>query len=482
MKHYFSTVTLRTLLFSILICGIFSSCSNREQTVAVALEYLPETVDLDMVHEELRTQIEDATEQAISRKSVEEAIQRLSRLYHANGFLQEAIGCYEALLLLEPDEARWKHLLASIFSTYGYADDAESLWLETIIEVPDYIPARIRLGDVYLKSNRLEEAEVMYEASLQQDTKNPYAFVGLARIEILNENWELAKKYLESASDNSKGRIGRDLLVIVHEKLGETYQAFAIRGESRASGSHVDIEDPWLNEVMKDCYDPIQLMNFGGFATFAGRPMEGIKWFERMLDLEPTNPLGHYQIALVFDQTGQYFKAIDHLKQAVKYRPDFSDAWLRMASIYRQKGNQTEAELVFYRGFIKCPESPAYNLAYARRLTKEKNFKQAIPILEKSIELNPNEAMAYIDLASALFALNRMEDGLKSLEKALEVEPGNSTGMATMCLYGIVQHDRKMADYWLNEIEKHPRIDISTRRDLKNRYDEAFKVENISID
>ena len=65
-------------------------------------------------------------------------------------------------------------------STYGYADDAENLWKSVIELDPNYVPARIRLADVLLKTNRLDESESIYREVSNSDPKNPYALLGLS--------------------------------------------------------------------------------------------------------------------------------------------------------------------------------------------------------------------------------------------------------------------------------------------------------------
>jgi len=48
----------------------------------------------------------------------------LSRLYHANGFFNEALQCYAGLQRLQLGEARWLHLKASILAGFGRLDEA----------------------------------------------------------------------------------------------------------------------------------------------------------------------------------------------------------------------------------------------------------------------------------------------------------------------------------------------------------------------
>ena len=461
------------LLFSFLF---FVGCKDqgRNAISAETIALLPAVPDLSGVPAVFKERVQTAAAIAQSDSPTLDSIKTLTRLYHANGYLQEAMACYEALLALEPENPRWKHLFAFILSTYGYADDAEILWTDTIELDAEYIPSKIRLADVFLKSNRLVEANELYMIVHNQEPKNPYALIGLARVAIAQEDWQSAKSQLEAASKHSAGKIGKDLLVTVYENLGDVRRAQVLRGEAKASGSFVDIPDPWLADVMIDCYDPAQLMNMGGLAAFGGDHSKGIEWSKRALEMDSKNPMAHFQIAEMYYQTRQLSKAYEHFELATQYKPDFSDAWLKMMEIEKSRGNLAGADEVFYTGFMKCPNSPAYNLQYAMRLMKEGSRKQATGYLERSIKLNPNEAAAYIQLASNYFALNQQAKAKDSLVKALDVEPGNALAMLTLCYFYINSGDQVNAKKWLDTIEAHPRIGASDRLDMKLKYQEAF--------
>ena len=73
------------------------------------------------------------------------ALAELGQLYHANGFLPEAVQCYRGLAQLDPVNARWPHRLACIHAGYGQLDAALPLWQRVIRRAPDYLAARIRL-------------------------------------------------------------------------------------------------------------------------------------------------------------------------------------------------------------------------------------------------------------------------------------------------------------------------------------------------
>lgn len=453
---------------------VFWLNNNNDSQREMALEYLPEKIETTGLNPELVRRIQLAENGIRIGKSPIHDLAELSRFYHANGFLDQAITCYEGLIIIDPQNSKWRHFLATILANYGYADDSIQLWQEVIKMDSHYMPARIRLGDVYLKNNQINKAFDIYETCLKRDSGNPYARVGLARIAISRNMLTRAKTHLESASKYSKGKIGKDLLVSVYEKLGEDYKAFALRGEAKAKGSFVEVPDPWLLDIMEDCYNTAQLMNIAGYKSFSGETLEARKWNLKLLKLDPENALAHFQIALVYRELRNNKLAIKHFRKAVNFKPDLSDAWIQLSALYKKLGNTAEAELVFYQGLKNCPESPAFYIEYARRLLEEERYDNAIKNLKKSIALRPNEALAYLELSRVYFLLNRVDDAILQMEKALDVEAGNLTAMTTLCFHYISSENKDKAEYWLKEVQKHPRIDPPTLSRLKKLYADKF--------
>jgi len=95
---------------------------------AVVAQSLPATPDLGAATGDLRAGIAAANARARARLTAVSGLVELSRLYHANGFFAEAIQCYAGLEKLQPADAHWLHLHASILAGYGELEPAIALW------------------------------------------------------------------------------------------------------------------------------------------------------------------------------------------------------------------------------------------------------------------------------------------------------------------------------------------------------------------
>jgi tetratricopeptide (TPR) repeat protein len=128
------------------------------------------------------------------------ALGELSRLYHANGFSREAALAYEGLLRFDARNPRWPHLLAHILAGTGQLARAAPLWRKVTELAPDYVPARLRLGEALLKTNEPALAAETYAAALRLVPDDPYALFGLARCELQQERWTAARERLQQAA------------------------------------------------------------------------------------------------------------------------------------------------------------------------------------------------------------------------------------------------------------------------------------------
>jgi TolB-like protein len=152
-------------------------------------------------------------------------------------------------------------------------------------------------------------------------------------------------------------------------------------------------------------------------------------------------------------------KAIDLLKQATELEPDFAEAHAELSFLYGllfsygslSKEDRDEfKDFHLNRALEIAPNKPevlfAKALNYMNYLRKDSS--QVIADLRKAIELKPNYADAQYALFRALGWAEQSDLALKSLEKAVELDPLNSfhtSMLANHLFFGRNQHERAMA-------------------------------------
>lgn len=403
-----------------------------------------------------------------------DGLKKLSRLYHANGFFDEALQCYEALHKLEPAEPRWCHLEADILAGFGRVDEAVKLWRDVVALSPEYVPALVKMGDALLKGGRGAEAEAVYLQVLRVDPGNPYASVGLARQEIAADRWIEARDRLrDTARRNPNFVAAISLLVIIAEHLGEAREAAALNA-AIGGREFREIPDPWRASLWDDCYDPYQLSVAASAANFAEDRTTAVRLLERAIDLDPEAGSYRRQLGRIYFDAKDYLAARRYLAEAVAHSPVDADAWLYFVRTLTAIGNGAEVERALAEGLSACPNSAGLHSELARRLSASGHHEEAVLEFEKAHDLWPSEASPLVELAGAYFTVHRSEEALAALHEALLRQPDHPMALVTLTFYYIKSNDLRGATEWWQRVKGQPRTPQQALGALRREFKLAF--------
>lgn len=444
------------------------------QRAAVLAEAVPPQPPLTGMPDAFRARITACEQRVAAGADALAALGELSRLYHANGFHAEAARCYTALQQLAPDDARWPHRHATILAGFGDLEDAIPLWERVVALAPDYVPARIRLADALFKTNQVAAARKCYEAVLRRDPQQPHAEFGLARCDFEAGNWAEARERLERLVARTNHRLGYDLLVTVCERQGDRARAAALRGREQASGAYRDPADPWIDELIHDCYDPFRLSLVAGFRAAAGHTAEAVELLERALSHSPENHALHFQLAGVHLAARSYSKARQHFEKCTQLEPEFPDGWFQLSELCRTLGDRAGAEQALAEGLRHCPNSPGLHQLAARRHEQAGRIEEAVSEYRRSAELRPNEAGARVELARLLIREGRLEEARTELRQALAAEPDHPGALGILAFDAITQGDEAAARALLDQAARQPRIPADQRATLLQAFRDKF--------
>jgi tetratricopeptide (TPR) repeat protein len=141
-----------------------------------------------------------------------------------------------------------------------------------------------------------------------------------------------------------------------------------------------------------------------------GRAADAIPTLVRAIEINQTDADAMYQLGRAYAQNGQPELALESYQEAVRFVPDFTEA---------------------YQGMIESYEVlnwPAY-VTYARGMQafSLKDYDIARTNLEEAVARLPEFASAYIGLGLTYEQLGDLESAQAILQRALELDPGNLT-------------------------------------------------------
>jgi predicted Zn-dependent protease len=378
-----------------------------------------------------------------------QALAEFAELCHANGALDGAVAGYRALIVLEPNEPRWPHLLASILAGYGRLDEALPWLRRTTVLAPDHPIAWLRLGEALLKSNATDEAEAAYREALRRSPGNAYALVGLARCALQTGRWTDARRRLEQAvAAHPDSASAQSLLATVFERLGNPAAAAAARDRVKDGGHYVEPPDAWSDGLIAYCHNPYTLLTTAAAAIADGTPRRALAPLKRALALAPDDARLHRQLGKARGQLGDAAGARTQLERAVALAPDDETMHQDLIALLRSQGDEPAAERAVARGVAACPGSAALQFEAGLIAEREGRLDEAARRFEFTRRSRPDQTAAAVKLAAVQFEAGRGAAGVEVLEDVIRHHPDDRAALLLLARHGIETGDARAAG-WL---------------------------------
>lgn len=403
------------------------------------------------------------------------ALAEFAQLCHANGRIDEAMRAYEALMLVEPAEARWPHHLAHLLAGYGRMADALPLLEKAAALAPDEPIVWQRLGEVRLKNNQTDGAATAFTAVLRLRPNDVHALFGLARCDLQAGRLTAARGRLQEAvAANPDFPGAQSLLATVWERLGNTAAAQAARLRVRGDGRYTEAPDPWAVDLATFGHDPYALLVAASALSSDARPREALPLLERALALNPRDARLHRQLGNTLARIGDLPAARAPLERALALAP--ADEKIRTDLLNLLKGLKDEpaAERVVLAGLAASPDSTAFRFEAGLIAARHGRAEEAAAHFTEVWARAPDQTAAPCELAAVYFATGRSAEGEAVLEKLAAQHPADPAVLTLLVRRGIETRDPRTGD-WLRRAQDTGKA-LTTLAELRQAYFARFGV------
>lgn len=463
----------RWLLIGVLSLGVVaagvSAWQWRHPSLAKRVHTgLPRPPDLTDKPAVLVDRLAKAQAGATSSVDVLAHVAELGRLYHANGFNQEAEACWRLLQREQPQEARWPYYLADLQRMASDYTAMSELLVRTTELAPDYAPAWLLLAGLQFKTGQLDSAERNYHKRLDLVPGDPYARLWLARVALQRERREEARRLVEElVKDAPDFSSGHNLYAEMLAASGDATGANRQRLLGRDTGRFREAEDPWLDELMTQCFDFEQLCAKAALEFQTGHSDLAKTYYERAIEIKPHDVTGYTSLASLYLKLKNPAKARATLEGSL---PQLKDSKLSLGyyfylgQAYQDLKQPAEVVRVTQEGLRQIGENLELYSLLGTALSDLNRTDEAIDALHRALALNPNEPNPNFNLGMVLLKVGRRDEAIAALKRSLTLQP---TFPEALALLGSIEmeagHPEQAERYLRPLLESHPEIMADSR-------------------
>ena len=149
--------------------------------------------------------------------------------------------------------------------------------------------------------------------------------------------------------------------------------------------------------------------------------------FHAAVKIIPDFGPAHLSMGICYTELGRYNDALDKIKEALKLDKNLTvEAHYRFGEVYTKLKDIKKAIKHYKEAIAVDPAAAMPNLRLGTLYFKQKNYKDAVVPLRKSIKQSPKYAAeGYYRLGVSLLKLERYEQAEEPLRKAVELSPDN---------------------------------------------------------
>lgn len=315
-------------------------------------------------------------------------------------------------------------LLGNLYQTRGRFPEAEQAFRKAISSATDDPNPRLSLAGLYMAENKPAQAEDFLRQSKKDFPNNSDGYRMLGNFYYGNTQFEkAATEYASLYQDHPKDLIVKknyiQLLILINK---------------------IDEARKLNDEVVKAKPDDADTQVYKAEIEIrSGKASDAVTTLQGVLKNDPDNAIAHYQEGLAYDQLGDNGKAEADWRSAVQLRSDLVEAHRALAGVAIRRGDPgglaQEAEQII----AIQPAAPDGYLLRAVADIDRKQYSTADDYIKRSLEREPRNPAAYVQLGNLRMAQNQLAEAQKAFQQALDLDPNLTEALGGVLNVDLVQ-------------------------------------------
>lgn len=384
----------------------------------------------------------------------------------AQNDLPSAIDETKQAIAVDPNRSESYLLLALLELRSNQPDIAEANFKKAASVDPKAMNAQLALGGFYQSRNRLPEAEQQFRHAIDIDPKNPGPRAALVRLMRQEGKTTEIEQFLQQTKkdipDSSES----------YRMLGDYY--FASGDLDKATAEYASVysdhpKDPQVkknyvqllilknrlddagkldDEILKaNSHDVDGLIYKGQIQLRKNNSAAAVDSLQTALRNDPDNAVGHYQLGLAFDQQHNDARAESEWREAVRIRPDLTDAQRALAALELRKGDADGLALTAQQIITAQPYSADGFLLKAIADISRQKYSDAQQDAQLAMQRAPQSPAPYVEMGNVHLAQKQFAEAEKSYQQGLEKDPASPESLNGLMntFFAQKQYDKAIA-------------------------------------
>lgn len=372
-------------------------------------------------------------------------------LFLEAGESDAAIAQLEKTLKSQPGDLGSRYELGLAYESKGDLDSARNQFLLAASKEARYLPPRLSLAQLNLRTHRYDEALRYANDVVAQDPRNFEAHL------VKGAALRMLRKYPEARTEISQ--LAKDYPGNTDVELQAAYLDLADGRTKEAEGTFFKLYKPGQADLRP-------LTGLVQAYVSENQKSKAADLLTAEASRSPNPKQVRMTLAAVLATEGNLNLAIEQYQQALSNDPRDPTIYVHMGELYEQAGENEKAFAVLAKASELAPNSIIAILESAQVLRSLGRPEQAKDYYERALALSPNDPVVMNNLAYVLAETGHANEALPMIQQALRIIPKNPHLQQTL---GFVYWKKNMTDSAIQVFHQlktqHPQI-IEYRVDL----------------
>lgn len=251
-------------------------------------------------------------------------------------------------------------------------------------------------GLILFSQDKYEEAREYFQKAIDADQFFPASYINMAQTYIMEDKFEEAKENLNKA-------------ILVDKKFAPAY--FHL-GNIELLQNNTDAARDYYNKAISLGFNDSQIcINLAADAEEKGDLETALSYYNRAISMDKFSPFPKarkVQLLITLDRLPEALKACDSLLET---NPDIFEGYHYKFAILAELGKMKEAEDILNKGIELFPDDEEFYYDKARLYQAQGHFDEALKLLDERVGINEESTSKLIAFkAELLLALERTDE------------------------------------------------------------------------